>query len=119
MTFYFNKGYDFLLTTLIDISSDGKTMTFDFGSNAEMDRKLLQTDKINCTSSKDKVKIQFILSGVDGFSPRVSNMYDLPMHNGKLHHRVGCQFIKLPGPAITLIQRYIAHTERARKALAP
>ena len=65
ITFYFNHGYDFLLTSLVDISADGRTMIFDYGSNMEMNRKALQTDKINCVSSKEKVKIQFTLLGVD------------------------------------------------------
>jgi len=211
ITFYFNQGYDFLLTSLVDISADGKTMVFDYGSNMEMNRKALQTDKINCVSSKEKVKIQFTLLGVDphkyegrdaflgdvpdslirlqrreyyrlttpmanpikasiplpqddgsiktlqvvvvdisgggiGLSVppenlslkmdaqffgvsinlpnvglisadmRVRNLYDVTMPNGKIHQRAGCQFIKLPGPMMTLIQRYIIQIERERKA---
>ena len=65
VTFYFNQGYDFLLTLLVDIAADGRTLVFDCGSNAEMNRRVLQTDKINCVSSKEKVRIQFILLGVD------------------------------------------------------
>ena len=65
ITFYFNHGYDFLLTSLVEIAADGKTMIFDYGSNMEMNRKALQADKINCVSSKDKVRIQFLLQGVD------------------------------------------------------
>ena len=64
ITFYFNHGYDFLLTSLIDVSADGKTIIFDYGSNMEMNRKALQADKINCVSTKDKVRIQFLLSGL-------------------------------------------------------
>ena len=211
ITFYFNHGYDFLLTSLLDISSDGKTVYFDYGSNMEMNRKLLQTDKINCVSSKEKVKIQFTLMGVDGVKyegrdaflgdvpaslirlqrreyyrlstpmanplkcnipvpqkdgsqktlqavvvdisggglgltvppgepdfkveaqffgvsvnlpnvgiinvdMRVRNLYDVTMPNGKVHQRAGCQFLKLPGPMMTLVQRYIIQIERERKA---
>ena len=212
ITFYFNHGYDFLLTSLVDIAADGKTMTFDYGSNPDMNRKALQTDKINCVSSKEKVKIQFTLHGVDpvkyegrdgflgdvpaslirlqrreyyrlstpmasplkcnipvpqadgsikttqavvvdisgggiglnvqpgdvaslkvdaeffgasinlpnvgviNFDMRVRNIYDITMPNGKVHQRAGCQFLKLPGPMMTLIQRYIIQVERERKA---
>ena len=211
ITFYFNHGYDFLLTSLVAISPDSKTMVFDFGSNTEMNRKALQTDKINCVSTKEKVKIQFTLNGVDpvkhegrdaflGDVPdslirlqrreyyrlttpmanpikasiplsqddgsikslqvvvvdvsgggiglnvppdnlslkmdaeffgvtinlpnvgivsadmRVRNLYDVTMPNGKIHQRAGCQFISLPGPMMTLIQRYIIQIERERKA---
>lgn len=211
ITFYFNQGYDFLLTSLLDISADGKTLVFDYGSNTEMNRRVLQTDKINCVSSKEKVKIHFVLHGVDpvkfegrdaflGNVPdslvrlqrrefyrmsmpvanpikcqiplpqrdgsirsieavlvdisgggvgltvppdngifkvnaefanvsislpnaglisatmRVRNLYDVTMPNGRIHQHAGCQFIKLPGPMITLIQRYIIQVERERKA---
>lgn len=209
ITFYFNHGHDSLLTSLIEISPDGKTMVFDCGSNLEMNRKALQTDKINCISSKEKVKIQFILNGVkpvkyegrvaflgavpdslfrlqrreyyrlttplanplsaniplqqgDGsiktvqavvfnissggvclvapggitvkmdaqfcgasinlpnvgmirFDLRVRNVYDITTSNGKILQRAGCEFVKLPGPMMKLIQRYITQIECERK----
>ena len=209
VTFYFNQGYDFLLTSLREISPDGKTMIFDGGANPEVNRKLLQADKINGVSSKEKVKIQFILNGVkavkhqgqdaflcdvpdslfrlqrreyyrlpvplanpvkanigmmqnDGsvrttqavvfdisgggvclvvapgddtlkvdaeffgasinlpntglitFDFRVRNIYDITTSSGKILRRAGCEFIKLSGPMMKLIQRYIIQVERER-----
>ncbi len=64
ITIYFNQGRDFLLTTLLEVSPDGNTMIFEYGSNMEANRKLLQVDKIVCASSKNKVKIRFALDGV-------------------------------------------------------
>lgn len=64
ITFHFNRGYDSLLTALLDISSDGKTLIFDYGGSLETNRKVLQADKINCASSEHDVKIQFTLRGV-------------------------------------------------------
>ena len=211
ITFYFNQGYDFLLTSLLEVSTEDNTLVFDYGSNMEMNRRALQVDKINCVSSKEKVKIQFILRGVDpiqyegrnaflGDVPeslvrlqrrefyrmsmpmanpvkcqipmrqadgsvktieaalvdisgggvgltvppddavfkvgaefsnvainlpnaglitatmQVRNLYDVTMPNGKIHKRAGCEFIKLPGPMMTMIQRYIIQVERERKA---
>ena len=211
ITFYFNHGYDFLLTSLLEVSADGKSLIFDYGSNMEMNQKLLQADKIKCVSSKEKVKIQFTLLGVDplrhegrpaflGDVPdvltrlqrrehyrlstpmahpikasvpvpqndgsiktlqlvvahisgggvglnvpkeelsvktdaefsgvtidlpnvgtivvniRVRNLYDVTLANGKTQQCAGCQFIDLPGPMMTLIQRYILQVERERKA---
>lgn len=212
ITFHFNHGYDFLLTSLLEISDDGRTLLFDFGANQEMNHKALQTDRISCVSAKEKVRIQFKLFGVDpvkhegrdaflGDIPdslvrlqrrefyrlatpianpikagiplpqsdgsvktlqatvvdlsgggiglnlpsdsialkiaaefhgvaiqlgtvgtlsvdlRVRNLYDLSLPNGKIHQRAGCQFLNLPGPMMTLIQRYIIQVERERKAL--
>ncbi len=65
VTFYFDNGYDFLLTSLLEISADSRTMVFDYGSNMEMNRKALQCDEISCVSSKEQIKIQFCLHGVD------------------------------------------------------
>lgn len=210
ITLSFNRGDDFLLTSLLEVSPDGKTMILDYGSNMEMNRKALQTGKINCISSKQRIKIQFILNGVvpvkyqgrdaflgkvpdslfrlqrreyyrlttpmanplraniplpqaDGsirtmptvvfniscggvclvvppgvvaleldaqfsgvsinlpnvgvisFDLRVRNLYDLTASNGKTLQRAGCEFIKLPGAMMKLIQRYIIQIERERK----
>ena len=211
ITFHFNHGYDFVLTSLIDISADGRSLVFDYGSSMEMNRKLLQSDSISCITTKDKVRIQFILPGVesvehegrDAFRSglpdslirlqrrefyrvstpkataimasiplppidrsartlqavvvdisgggiglklppddvslkvdtqfmgvsidlpnvgmvsvdlRVRNLYEVTLANGKIQQRAGCEFVKLPGAVMKLIQRYIMQTERERKA---
>jgi c-di-GMP-binding flagellar brake protein YcgR len=61
ITVYFNQGNDFLLTTLLAVTADGDALLLDPGSNAEMNRRALASDKLICTASHDKVKIQFIL----------------------------------------------------------
>ncbi len=64
VNFFFNHSFDSLLTSLLDISPDGKTIIFECGSDGEENRKLLEADKINCVSSKNMVNICFILNGV-------------------------------------------------------
>jgi c-di-GMP-binding flagellar brake protein YcgR len=59
ITVYFNQGNDFLLTTLLSVSADGSSMLLDPGSNAEMNRKALASDKLIFVATHDKVKIQF------------------------------------------------------------
>jgi c-di-GMP-binding flagellar brake protein YcgR len=59
ITVYFNQGNDFLLTTLLSVSADGNTLLLDPGSNAEMNRKALASDKLVFIAAHDKVKIQF------------------------------------------------------------
>ena len=59
VTVYFNHGNDFLLTTLLSVSAEGNAMLLDPGSNAEMNRKALEADKLTFTATHDKVKIQF------------------------------------------------------------
>lgn len=89
ITFHFNHGHDSLLTSLIEISPDGKTMIFDSGSNTEMGSKVLQTDKINCISSKEKVKVQFILNGVKAvkYEGRVAFLGNVPDSLFRLQRR--------------------------------
>ncbi|MDP1653636.1 MAG: flagellar brake protein [Rhodocyclaceae bacterium] len=59
ITVYFNQGNDFLLTTLLSVSTNGNSMLLDPGSNAEMNRKALESDKLVFIATHDKVKIQF------------------------------------------------------------
>ncbi|MDP2169806.1 MAG: flagellar brake protein [Rhodocyclaceae bacterium] len=47
---------------------------------------------------------------------KVKSLFDITMRNGMRIRRAGCEFVKLPGPMMTLIQRYIIKVERERKA---
>ncbi|MBU0752777.1 MAG: flagellar brake protein [Gammaproteobacteria bacterium] len=209
ITVYFNEGRDFLLTTLVAIEED--TIILDYGSDAAMNRKALEADKLFCATQLENVKIQFILRGLaevdyegrpafraafpdtvlrlqrreffrltvpiarplrcivpyekdDGsrgqlevkvmdisggglaiMSPpddigfqagtefpncrlelpevgiivatlRVCNLFELTLRNGSNVKRAGCQFKTMPGPMLTLVQRYIIKVERERKA---
>lgn len=103
ITFYFNQGYDFLLTSLLEIASDGKTMIFDYGSNMEMNRKLLQTNKIKCVSTKEKVRIEFTLMGVDAVRHEGREAFegDVPESLIRLQRR---EFYRLSAPKVNPIK---------------
>ncbi len=47
---------------------------------------------------------------------QVRSLFDMTLRSGLRVRRAGCEFIKLPGPMLTLIQRYIIKVERERKA---
>ena len=47
---------------------------------------------------------------------RVRNAFDVTTKSGSHFVRVGCEFVDLQGPRLTLIQRYITRIERERKA---
>lgn len=66
ITIYFNEGRDFLLTTLVAIEEDA--IVLDYGSDAAMNRKALEADKLFCATQLEKVKIQFILRGMTAVS---------------------------------------------------
>jgi c-di-GMP-binding flagellar brake protein YcgR len=47
---------------------------------------------------------------------QVRNLFDVTLRSGSQVSRAGCQFVNLPGPMLTLVQRYIIKVERERKA---
>lgn len=47
---------------------------------------------------------------------KVRSLFEIILRNGGRVRRAGCEFVKLPGPMMTLIQRYIIKVERERKA---
>lgn len=210
VSIHFNNGNDFLLTTVLAVDDHG--LTLDVGSDAEMNRLALAADKLFCTTSHDKVRVQFLLRGVrqiEGIDGRpalraelpesvlrlqrreyyrlttpiarplkcqlpfattdgkvrrievsiidisggglaimvppagiefragmefpscrielpevgfivatlqVRNLFEVTLRSGGRVSRAGCQFVDLPGPMLTLVQRYIVKVERERKA---
>ncbi len=54
--------------------------------------------------------------GVLNLTLKVRNLYEVPLRNGHLSKRAGCQFVDLPPTSQNLIQRYIVRIERERKA---
>lgn len=44
------------------------------------------------------------------------NQFEITLRSGGQVRRAGCEFVKLPGPMLTLVQRYIIKVERERKA---
>jgi c-di-GMP-binding flagellar brake protein YcgR len=47
---------------------------------------------------------------------RIKSLFEVVLRSGAHMRRAGCEFLKLPGPMGTLIQRYIIKVERERKA---
>ncbi|MBI3526283.1 MAG: flagellar brake protein [Betaproteobacteria bacterium] len=64
ITFVFNHGCDFLLTVILAVSTDGRSMVIDCGGDLEKNRRALLSDRIYCEARLEKVKVQFMLRGV-------------------------------------------------------
>jgi c-di-GMP-binding flagellar brake protein YcgR len=47
---------------------------------------------------------------------KVRNQFEITLRSGGRVRRAGCEYVKLPGPMLTLVQRYIIKVERERKA---
>ncbi|MEI8164654.1 MAG: flagellar brake protein [Betaproteobacteria bacterium] len=62
ITLFFNEARDMVLTSMISYNDDG--ILLDLGASAELNRKALDASKIFCVTQLDKVKIQFILRGL-------------------------------------------------------
>lgn len=47
---------------------------------------------------------------------KIKSLFEVTLRSGTRIKRAGCELVKLPGPMMTLIQRYIIKVERERKA---
>lgn len=54
--------------------------------------------------------------GVINATLKILNFYEITLRSGQRSQRVGCQFVDMPATSQNLIQRYIVHMERERKA---
>lgn len=61
---FFNAGRESLLTSVLQVSPEQDLVILDSNLNEELNRHLLQADKIIFTSSLDQIKIQFVASSV-------------------------------------------------------
>jgi c-di-GMP-binding flagellar brake protein YcgR len=61
-------------------------------------------------------KIELPEVGVVTGNVVVRSIFEMATRSGARSQRAGCEFVKLPGPMLTLIQRYIIKVERERKA---
>lgn len=75
-----------------------------------------QAELFTVESTFTNCKITLPDEGLLACSLRVRNIFSVTTKNGSHYLRIGCEFIDLPGPRLTMIQRYITRVERERKA---
>lgn len=63
ITMFFNEGKDMLLTAVVAIEEDD--LILDFGASMDTNRKAVAADRLFCVTQHDKVRIQFILRGIE------------------------------------------------------
>jgi c-di-GMP-binding flagellar brake protein YcgR len=56
---YFNRGENFILTSIIAIDTDEERVYLDLGANEVLNKKILDSGKIIFVTAHDKVKVQF------------------------------------------------------------
>lgn len=59
LTVYFDQGRNFILTALLEIRPKQETFVFDIGGSAEMNERLLKSDKLMFVGSQDGVRVQW------------------------------------------------------------
>lgn len=99
------SGNNFVFdVNVVDISGGGLSIAMPEGLDFSKDRQFT-----NCRVELPEV-------GVLTCSLIVRNQFELVLRSGGRVRRAGCEFVKLPGPMLTLVQRYIIKVERERKA---
>jgi len=65
VTGYLNDTLDFLLTSLLGIDVEGSKLTLSLDSSKVLNRRAQLCSKLVCISNQGKIKIQFVLDGVN------------------------------------------------------
>ena len=98
-------GSKVLAFNVVDISGGGVALAF----NTNGPLLARDTDYPDCSIELPEV-------GKVSVTLHVRSIFEVSLRSGALLQRGGCQFVKMPGPMLTLIQRYIIKIERERKA---
>jgi c-di-GMP-binding flagellar brake protein YcgR len=92
-------------TTVIDISGGGLAVM------APPEGVEFETDHLFEDCRVELPEVGSVMAAL-----RVRSVFEITLRSGTKVKRCGCQFVHLPGPMLTLIQRYILRIERERKA---
>jgi c-di-GMP-binding flagellar brake protein YcgR len=84
---YFDLGQSFFLTSLLEVNADG--IILDYGSDENINHRALRAQRLICTTSVDRVKVQFALAGLNRvqFEGRAAFASTLPTELLRLQRR--------------------------------
>ncbi|MDR1890308.1 MAG: flagellar brake protein [Zoogloeaceae bacterium] len=87
LTVYFDLGQSFFLTSLLEVNVNG--IVLDYGSDEATNRRALRAPRLICTTSVDRIKVQFALSGLREiqFEGRAAFASSLPTELLRLQRR--------------------------------
>jgi c-di-GMP-binding flagellar brake protein YcgR len=97
-------GERFIEVNVVDISGGGLAIALPDGVEFEDDAEFP-----NCSIELPEV-------GTVTATVAIRNQFEITLRSGARVRRAGCEFVKLSGPMLTLVQRYIIKVERERKA---
>lgn len=97
-------GEQTIEVNVVDISGGGLAIAlpegFDFEAGQEFTRCRIELPEVGTITATIAVR----------------NQFEITLRSGGQVRRAGCEFVKLAGPMLTLVQRYIIKVERERKA---
>lgn len=96
---FFNAGKELLLTSVLAIEPETDVILLDYGSNAVLNRRILESGKIIFVTSLDKVKVQWVSSHIDSdtFEGRDAFRIAIPQQILRLQRR---EYYRLTTPLI-------------------
>lgn len=98
-------GNNFIVdVNVVDISGGGLAIALPDGVDFDTDREF------------PGCRIELPEVGMLTTTLKVRNQFEITLRSGGRVRRAGCEFVRLPGPMLTLVQRYIIKVERERKA---
>lgn len=86
---HFDRGKNFILTSIIGIDADREEVFLDFGATEALNLKILESDRIIFVTTHDKVKVQFVADRIEKtrFEDRNAFRIKLPESLIKLQRR--------------------------------
>ena len=89
LTAHFDRGSNFILTSIIGLDADREEVILDFGANEALNVRILNSDRIIFVTTHDKVKVQFNADRIEKtqFEGRGAFRIELPESLIKLQRR--------------------------------
>jgi c-di-GMP-binding flagellar brake protein YcgR len=100
---FFNNGKELLLTSIIEVDAEDNSLILDYGSNEDINRRILASDRIIFVSLLDSVKIQFVANHIELAAFEGGNAFRVafPDQVLQLQRR---EYYRLPTPIINPIK---------------
>ncbi len=107
---FFNAGNELLLTSILAVDADAKTIMLDYGSNSTVNERILKSEKIIFVTSLDSVKVQWVSNHVDSdtFEERNAFRIAIPPQILRLQRR---EYYRLTTPVINPLKCKILTAE--------
>ncbi|BAN36737.1 YcgR family protein [Sulfuricella denitrificans skB26] len=117
VTIYFNRGENFILTSIIDIDPDEERVFLDLGANEALNEKILDSGKIIFVTAQEKVKVQFVANWIEKtrLEGRDVFMTELPKSLIKLQRR---EYYRVTTPIVNPLKCIVLMDDKRKVEMA-